>query len=101
MNFGNFENLVNYAIGGKMRREEVSSIVSSLKSEKAHIMKSLLAMPEGTERRNAFKKLHDLMYALYKSRVRVGKVKQGSQEVDLFRTVNEIAIMVLTYDCRS
>ena len=33
MNFGNFENLVNYAIGGEMRREEVSSIVSSLKSE--------------------------------------------------------------------
>ena len=101
MNFGNFENLVNYAIGGKMRREEVSSIVSSLKSEKAHIMKSLLAMPEGAERRNAFKKLHDLMYALYKSRVWVGKVKQGAVEVDLFRPANEIAIMVLTYDCRS
>ncbi len=101
MNFGNFENLVNYAIGGEMRREEVSSIVSSLKSEKAHIMKSLLAMPEGTERRNAFKKLHDLMYALYKSRVWVGKVKQGAVEVDLFRPANEIAIMVLTYDCRS
>ena len=30
MNFGNFENLVNYAIGREMRREEVSSIVKEL-----------------------------------------------------------------------
>lgn len=101
MNFGNFENLVNYAVGGEMRREEVTSIVSSLKAEKAHIMKSLLAMPEGAERRKAFKKLHDLMYALYESRVWVGKVKQGSQEVDMFASASIIANMVLTYDGRS
>ena len=100
MNFGNFENLVNYAVGGEMHREEVTSIVSSLKAEKAHIMKSLLAMQEGAERRKAFKKLHDLEYELYEARVWAGKEKQGAVEVDLFRPANEIAIMVLTYDCR-
>lgn len=90
--FTKMEKLVSYAVGGEMERKEVSSVVSQLKAEKAEIFKSLLKMPEGKERKAAFKRLNDLTYRLYDAVVCVGK--------DEYVSMSVMANMILCYDCR-
>ena len=92
MLFNEFERLVNRATGGFMLESEVSDVVRQLKDEKAKIMRVISKMSAGDERREAFAKLHTLMYKLYDAKVDAGE--------DTYKKRDTIANMVLCYDCK-
>lgn len=92
MLFNEFEKLVNYAVGGSMVDAEVTDVAKQLKNEKAKIMRVISKMPAGDERREAFAKLHTLMYKLYDAKVYVNENTNKKRDT--------IANMVLCYDCR-
>ena len=92
MLFNEFEKLVNYAVGGSMIDTEVTDVVEQLKNEKAKIMRVISKMSAGDERREAFAKLHTLMYKLYDAKVDAGE--------DTYKKRDTIANMVLCYDCK-
>lgn len=109
MRLKEFENLVNHAVSGEMTLGEVSSVVGKLKACKAEIMKEISALPQGEERRQAFKKLHDLTYRLYQAKALIPQPesKEDKKEKKNTETKKElkyisaaaIAHMVLCYDC--
>lgn len=107
MKFNEFEGLVGYAVNGTMRLGEVSIVVKKLKSCKAEIMKEISALPQGKERREAFKKLHDLTYRLYQAKILISKPKSDEKEKKNTETTKKpkyisadaIANMILCYDC--
>lgn len=107
MRFQKFENLVDYAVSGAMTLGEVSSVVEKLKACKAEIMKEISALPQGKERREAFKKLHDLTYRLYQAKALIyqpksdGKEKKDTKIIEELTYISATAIahMVLCYDC--
>lgn len=100
MKLRRFEELVNYAVSGNMKQEEVSTIVVKLKNEKASIMSELYAMPDSDERRQYFNKLHSQMYRLYQAVVFVREERNSKTgEVEIIcRKADSIANMVLCYD---
>lgn len=92
MLFKEFERLVNKAVGGEMTDSEVCDVTSQLKSEKAKIVRVISQLPAGAERREAFGKLHTLMYKLYDAKVDAGN--------DTYKERGVIANMVLCFDCK-
>lgn len=107
MRLKEFENLVNYAVSGEMILGEVSSVVKKLKCCKAEIMKEISALPQGKERREAFKKLHDLTYRLYHAKILISKPKSdekekkntGTTKKPTYISADAIANMIFCYDC--
>lgn len=100
MRFNEMRLLVEYACSGDMLMADVSPTVTALKAAKAEAMRILRNMPDGEERREGFRQLHDLMFRLYGARLCVRKeyLTDGTQ-VGVYIKADSIANMILCYDC--
>lgn len=100
MPFKKMQLLVDYACSGDMLMGDVSPTVVKLKAAKAEAMCTLRNMPDGEERRELFRQLHDLMYRLYNARFCVRKeyLADGT-EVGVYIKVDSMANMIICYAC--
>lgn len=96
MRFEEFELLVNEACSGALTPSNVGEHVDKLKSAKAAAVRAINALPDGAERKAAFKRLHSLQYRLYKAIVCINLNSSERQ----YRDFGVIANMVICYDCK-
>ena len=94
MNIKKFEKLVEFACGGTMSRDDVSSITRQLKLAKSAVVHEALALPVGAERKALFKQLNTLQYRLYNAIVCI------SPDESYEREFGGIADMIIYYDCK-